>query len=148
MTFQHFAFCGFLVGLCGFWWPFPHPLLSQLLSGRWLWLLQPFVGFWLWLPASSASPVPLRNVYVLVCMPVINVFYVCMYVRTYALLRTAFHIFLHSVTCTPLLSRNFAQIQSHHGASLFRTSRGGVPPPLNPPWFFFTNRTQARLSGG
>ena len=77
-----------LVGLCGFWWllalafrircisgrwrfgfcrfllvyatfggfGFSHLLLSQFLSG--LWLLHPFISFWLWLPASSALPVP------------------------------------------------------------------------------------------
>ena len=36
---------------------FSHPLLSQFLSGL-FWLLHPFIGFWIWLPASSASPVP------------------------------------------------------------------------------------------
>ena len=25
------------------------------------WLLHPFIGFWMWLPASSASPVPLHG---------------------------------------------------------------------------------------
>ena len=68
------------VGLCGFWWRFgfgfSHPLHSQFLFGRWrvgfglfasfaftvplwvFWLLHPFIIFWIWLPASSASPVP------------------------------------------------------------------------------------------
>ena len=40
--------------LCGFWLAssaFTVPLWA-------FWLLHPFIGFWIWLPASSASPVP------------------------------------------------------------------------------------------
>ena len=45
-------------GLCGFGgFGFSHPLLSQFLSGL-FGFLHPFINFWLWLPASSPSPVP------------------------------------------------------------------------------------------
>ena len=53
-----------LVGLCGFWWllafgfGFSHPLLSQFLSGLFGFCTLSLV-LWIWLPASSASPVSL-----------------------------------------------------------------------------------------
>ena len=42
----------------GFWrlWPFASSAFPVPL--RAFWLLHPFIGFWIWLPASSASPVP------------------------------------------------------------------------------------------
>ena len=45
------AFCWLMRLLVAFWlWPaFPVPL-------RALWLFHPFIGVWIWLPASSASP--------------------------------------------------------------------------------------------
>ena len=61
------ASCWFMQLLVVFGFGLPHPLHSQFLFGRWrfgfgfsLWaflLLHPFIGFWNWLPASSASPV-------------------------------------------------------------------------------------------
>ena len=59
-------FLGFWAsGLFGFC--LSHPLHSQLLLAlafrilRAFWLLRPFIGFWIWLPASSASPPPYLN---------------------------------------------------------------------------------------
>ena len=50
----------FFVGLCGFWWLFFAFASSAFPVPLWaFWLLHPFIGFWIWLPASSASPVPL-----------------------------------------------------------------------------------------
>ena len=49
------------------------------------WLLHPFIGCWLWIRASSTSPVPLRQV-LFVFMPMYVCRYVCnlcMYVRLY-----------------------------------------------------------------
>ena len=82
-----------LLGILAFWlfgflafWLFGFLALAFRIlcfpsSSLGFWLLHPFIGFWLWLPASSASPVPLRQVF----------FYLsaCMYVRRYALIRTS-----------------------------------------------------------
>ena len=44
--------------LCGFWrlWLFASSAFTVPLWA--FWPLHPFIGFWIWLPASSASPVP------------------------------------------------------------------------------------------
>ena len=69
-----FNSCGFslvYVAFGGF--GFSHRLLSQFLSGGFL-ALHPFIGFWLWLPASV-----LETVLVFVCMYVRNLCHLCMY---------------------------------------------------------------------
>ena len=45
-------------GLCGFWRLLAASAFRIL---RAFWLLRPFIGFWIWLPASSASPPPYLN---------------------------------------------------------------------------------------
>ena len=130
-----------------------HPLHSQFLSGRWrcfaafrwfthqilcfpvplraFWLLNPLIGFWFWLNASSASPVPLRPVFIICtyvcCMYVCNLcnlfmrvrIYVCLYVCTSSNIigeatRQPPRCFLYSIvitfsSITPLLFRFFLQ---------------------------------------
>ena len=75
VAFRLFGFCGFYVGFCGFCGfsfrilcihssSLSHPLHCQFRwlfgFGFWLFASSAFpVGFWPWLPASSASQVPL-----------------------------------------------------------------------------------------
>ena len=54
---SRFGFCGFSLVYAAFGgFGFSHPLLSQFLSGRFCVCTLSLV-FWIWLPASSASPV-------------------------------------------------------------------------------------------
>ena len=71
-----FGFCGFSLVYAAFGgFRLSHPLLSQF-----FWLLYAFICFWLWLPASSASPVPLRQVFftIFVCVCLHVCMSVCM----------------------------------------------------------------------
>ena len=103
---------GFLVYAAFFFcFGFSHPLLSQFLSGRWLFdLCSLSLALWLWLPASSASPVPLRHV-----LDIFGV-YPCMYI-IYAIdvIYVVYEIYVGMYVCPSVCMFVCMHFFEHHG---------------------------------